>query len=145
LIFIRPFQPEDFHDVIEIEHQIFQEHDPYNYMELYESTAEGFLVAVDKGNVIGYIVGFISIPNKGRIFTLAVKENYRNMGIGTSLMKRMCEIFKEKGVKQVSLEVRINNISAQQFYIKKGFVPIMIERGYYSDGEDSLVLTKELH
>lgn len=141
---IRSFQPQDFHEVVEIERSVFKEHDPYLYMELYESVSDGFLVAVDDSEIIGYAVGFISIPGKGKIFTLAVKEEYRGLGIGTALMDEVCATLKNKGAKEATLEVRLHNISAQQFYIKKGFIPTWIEKGYYSDGEDALVMKKEL-
>lgn len=113
-------------------------------MELYESVADGFYVAVDSGKVVGYVVGFLSMPGKGRIFTLAVEEGYRNRGIGTRLMERICDLLKIKGAKGAALEVRLSNVSAQQFYLRRGFVPAWVERGYYSDGEDAVVMKKEL-
>lgn len=144
MFFLRQFQPGDFHQVIDIEQRVFQEHDPYVYMELYESVADGFYVAVDSGKVVGYVVGFLSMPGKGRIFTLAVEEGYRNRGIGTRLMERICDLLKIKGAKGAALEVRLSNVSAQQFYLRRGFVPAWVERGYYSDGEDAVVMKKEL-
>lgn len=144
MFFIRPFQPEDFHRVIELESQIFHEHDPYLYMEMYEKVSGGFYVVVDAGDVIGYTVGFISVPGKGRIFTLGVKETYRGQGIGSQLINRICDVLKEKGATVASLEVRMSNIPAQHFYLRQGFVPAWVERGYYNDGEDALVMKKEL-
>ena len=144
MLIIRAFQPEDFCDVIEIERQIFGEHDPYVYMELYESVPEGFYVAILDGKTAGFVVGFISIPIRGRIFTLAVKEEYRGMGIGTKLLDKICEILKTNGSDEATLEVRISNIPAQHFYMKQGFVPAWVEHRYYNDGEDALIMTKEL-
>jgi ribosomal-protein-alanine N-acetyltransferase len=144
MFFIRAFQPEDFNDIVEIERHVFSEHDPYVYMELYESVPDGFYVAIMNGKTVGYVVGFISITIKGRIFTLCVKEEYRGMGIGTRLMDKICATLKENGSDEATLEVRISNISAQHFYFKRGFIPAWIERGYYSDGEDALVMRREL-
>jgi len=144
LFIIRPFKPEYFHEVISIEHEIFKEHDPYTYMELYESVSDGFLVAIDQKTLIGFVVGFLSIPGKGRIFTIAVLPKYQNKGIGTNLLENICSVLKEKGAKEVGLEVRMSNLSAQQFYLKRGFIPVWVEKGYYSDGENALVLKKQL-
>jgi ribosomal-protein-alanine N-acetyltransferase len=144
LFIIRPFKPEYFHEVISIEHEIFKEHDPYIYMELYESVSDGFLVALDQKTLIGFVVGFLSIPGKGRIFTIAVLPKYQNKGIGTNLLENICSVLKEKGAKEVGLEVRMSNLSAQQFYLKRGFIPVWVEKGYYSDGENALVLKKQL-
>ena len=144
MFIIRPFKPEYFHKVISIEHEIFKEHDPYTYMELYESVSDGFLVAIDQKTLIGFVVGFLSIPEKGRIFTIAVLPKYQNKGIGTNLLENICSVLKEKGAKEVGLEVRMSNLSAQQFYLKRGFIPVWVEKGYYSDGENALVLKKQL-
>ncbi|MBE0523139.1 MAG: ribosomal protein S18-alanine N-acetyltransferase [Methanosarcinales archaeon] len=144
MFFIKPFQPEYFQEVISIEQEIFKEHDPYTYMELYESVSDGFLVAIDQKKLIGFVVGFLSIPGKGRIFTIAVLPKYQNKGIGTNLLTNMCSVLKKKGAKEVGLEVRMSNFSAQQFYLKRDFIPVWVENGYYSDGENALVLKKEL-
>jgi|GEM_PF-6221267 len=32
-----------------------QEHDPYTYIELYESVSDGFLVALDGKKIIGFV------------------------------------------------------------------------------------------
>jgi len=113
-------------------------------MELYESVPDGFYVAIIDGETVGYVVGFISIPIRGRVFTLAVKEEYRSMGVGTQLMDKICETLKSNGSDEATLEVRISNIPAQHFYMKRGFVPAWVERGYYTDGEDALIMKKEL-
>lgn len=113
-------------------------------MELYESVSDGFLVALENNKIIGFAVGFISIPKKGRIFTLGVLENYRNKGVGSNLLEDLIFILKKKGAQEIGLEVRLSNVSAQQFYLKRGFIPIWIEKGYYSDGENALVLKKEI-
>ncbi|MDF1557575.1 MAG: ribosomal protein S18-alanine N-acetyltransferase [ANME-2 cluster archaeon] len=141
---IRLFQPEDFQRVIALESQIFQEHDPHIYMELYESVPGGFYVAEDDAKVIGYAVCFISLSGNGRIFTLAVEERCRGRGVGTQLINRICDVLTEKGATVASLEVRMSNIPAQHFYLRHGFVPAWVERGYYTDGEDALVMKKEL-
>ncbi|TFH46552.1 MAG: ribosomal-protein-alanine N-acetyltransferase [ANME-2 cluster archaeon] len=144
MFFIRPFQPDDFHEVINLEMEIFKEHDPYTYMELYETVSDGFLVATDQKKLIGFVVGFLSIPGKGRIFTIAVLPKYQKMGIGTNLLENICSVLEIKGAKEVGLEVRMSNFSAQQFYLKRGFIPVWVEKSYYSDGENALVLKKKI-
>jgi ribosomal-protein-alanine N-acetyltransferase len=38
----------------------------------------------------------------------------------------------------------MSNIPAQHFYMNRGFAPAWVERGYYTDGEDALIMKKEL-
>ena len=48
------------------------------------------------------------------------------------------------GVNKVFLEVRSSNISAIALYEKKGYTKISVRKKYYADGEDALVMVKEL-
>jgi len=100
--------------------------------------------SLDRKKIIGFVVGFLSIPAKGRIFTIAVLAKYHNKGIGNNLLENICSVLKIKGAKEVGLEVRMSNFSAQKFYLKRGFIPVWVEKGYYSDGENAFVLKKEL-
>lgn len=53
-------------------------------------------------------------------FAIALYEEYRNLGIGTALMKAMLQFLKEKGYKQTSLSVQKANY-AVNMYRKTGF------------------------
>ncbi len=112
-------------------------------MELYETVSDGFYVVDYQHDITGFVVGFISMPGKGRIFTLAVREKYRRLGIGSKLMDTIISILWKKGARDISLEVRLQNIAAQQFYLKHGFVPKWVEQGYYNDGENALIMKKK--
>ena len=53
-------------------------------------------------------------------FAISLYEEYRNMGIGTVLMRDMLELLKNKGYKQTSLSVQKANY-AVRMYQKVGF------------------------
>ena len=53
-------------------------------------------------------------------FAISLYEEYRNMGIGTALMRDMLEFLKNKGYKQTSLSVQKANY-AVRMYQKVGF------------------------
>ena len=53
-------------------------------------------------------------------FAISLYEEYRNMGIGTALMRDMLEFLKNKGYKQTSLSVQKANYAARM-YQKVGF------------------------
>lgn len=141
---IRLFEPDDFGDVLAIEAEAFAEHNPFVYMNFYEMNGDCFLVAEDKEHVIGFVVGYRISAEEGRIFSLAVKERCRGYGIGTHLLEAIIGIFREKMLSTASLEVRLSNIEAQRLYQKAGFIPCWIQHGYYSDGEDGIVMKKRL-
>ena len=53
-------------------------------------------------------------------FAISLYEEYRNMGIGTALMRDMLEFLKNKGYKRTSLSVQKANHAARM-YQKVGF------------------------
>ena len=53
-------------------------------------------------------------------FAISLYEEYRNMGIGTALMRDMLEFLKNKGYKRTSLSVQKVNY-AVRMYQKVGF------------------------
>lgn len=142
---IRCFEPDDFGDVLEIESEAFAEHNPFIYMNFYEMNSDCFLVAEEKGQVAGFVVGYNISGEEGRIFSLAVREHCRGYGIGTYLLEAIIGVFREKMLSFASLEVRLSNIEAQRLYQKTGFIPCWIQHGYYSDGEDGIIMKKRLY
>ena len=137
---IRKFQPEDFPVVINIEQQVFNEHDPFYYMQFYETCSDGFIVAQIHGLVVGFIVGFLTPENTGRIFSLAVLPQYRSKGIGGALLKEIIFFFQAAKVREVTLEVRSENVKAKRFYERHGFSQIGVLTKYYNDGGNAFLM-----
>ncbi len=52
---------------------------------------------------------------------IAVKKEYRNMGIGKKLMTEICSIYKSRNIQAISLSVSQGN-KAKQFYLQHGFI-----------------------
>ncbi len=137
---IRKFRPPDFPWVIDIERKVFNEHDPFFYMQFYETCSDGFIVAEINGFVVGFIVGFTASETTGRIFSLAVLPEYRNRGIGSALLKEIIDVFRENKVAEIILEVRAGNVKAKRFYERHGFYQTGIAKKYYSGGEDAFLM-----
>jgi len=140
LIIIRKFQPHDFPWVIDIEKKVFDEHDPYFYMQFYETCSDGFIVAEINGFVVGYIVGFQMSEETGRIFSFAVHPAYQNRGAGSALLKEIINVFSKTGVSEIILEVRQGNTRAKKFYERHGFYMTGITENYYNDGENAVLM-----
>ncbi len=145
MIIIRKFEPEDFPCVIDIERQVFNEHDPYFYMQFYETCSDGFIVAEMNGMVIGYVVGFLAKEGTGRVFSLAVHPAYQGRGAGSALLKELAGIFRNLGAVEIILEVRSGNIRARKFYEKHGFYQTGIVEKYYNDGENACLMRLRLN
>lgn len=83
------------------------------------------LVAEVKEKVVGAVWGRIMndyghIDDKTPSLAISLYEEYRHFGIGTSLMRAMLQLLKDKGYKQTSLSVQKANY-AVSMYKKEGF------------------------
>lgn len=91
--------------------------------------------------IVGY-VGFWLMVGEAHISTLAVKPNFRRRSIGELLLVSAMEKAMELHAQQVTLEVRVSNVSAQDLYLKYGFVKEGLRKGYYTDNnEDGFIMT----
>ncbi|AKB84081.1 ribosomal protein S18-alanine N-acetyltransferase [Methanococcoides methylutens] len=141
---IRKFEPCDFEGVLNIEMEAFTEHNPFVYMNFYEMNNEGFFVASINNLIVGFVMGYQSDVNEGRIFSLAVKKEYQGMKIGSQLMATILNVFLQQGLRSATLEVRVSNHIARKLYSDLGFIECWVEQGYYSDGENGIIMKKQL-
>ncbi|MCD5425843.1 MAG: GNAT family N-acetyltransferase [Methanosarcinaceae archaeon] len=142
---IRKFKAEDLNGVLEIESNTFKERNSSIHDILYEIDAYEFLVAIDKNNIIGYVIGYNFSENEGQISSIAVKHEYRNKRIGVRLLHRILCIFHRNSLKCVYLEVRISNKKAQRIYGQAGFELYRIKKGHYLDGEIGIFMRKRFY
>lgn len=94
----------------------------------------------EEGKVIGYC-GVWIVLDEAQITNVAILPAYRGRKLGEALMRQVMEVASEKGVRTMSLEVRVSNSIAQSLYRKLGFQDGGIRKNYYSDNqEDALVM-----
>lgn len=112
-----------------------------------QAGSEGREGSIDDGGVVGYVVAEVT-PNHGRAFghvkDLAVHPEHRRRGIASTLLERALVTLAGEGATSVKLEVREDNDPAQELYREFGFAPMRRRQAYYEDGEDALVLGREL-
>ena len=100
------------------------------------------LKATREGEMVGFIAADIRrTENAAWIATLGVLPAFRRQGLATTLL-RACEA--QLRVSRVRLSVRASNQPALRLYSQFGYEQNGIWSGYYSDGEDALVLEKSL-
>lgn len=142
---LRGWKYEDILKIAEMEKDCFPL-EPWNFQMLASSfDSESFcgVIAEDGGEIIGY--GGITIAaDTADIDNVAVAEPYRRGGAGTAIIKELLRIAGERGAKKVFLEVRVSNYAAMGAYLKCGFKGVYARSRYYSDGEDCLVMVKNL-
>ena len=98
--------------------------------------------AVDEGMMIGFVAGEPrSFRKEFWIATIAVDPRYQRRGIGRKLL-RACE--QQAKLPRLKLTVRISNQAAISLYEEEGYRTMDIWKSYYVDGEDGLVMAKNL-
>jgi [ribosomal protein S18]-alanine N-acetyltransferase len=74
------------------------------------------------------------------IQTIAVVESARRRGLGRVLMLRMIDLARERGARELFLEVRADNPGAQALYESLGFEHIAVRPGYYGGVVDAMIM-----
>lgn len=139
---IRPFEERDVLEVSNLEKECFSS--PWSENALRDELSNKnslFLVCLYENRVVGYI-GSIFVCDEMNITNVAVLSDMRRKGIGENLIKTLIQQAKQKNIKEIFLEVRESNFSAQALYNKLGFVFLGKRRDFYSSPREDAILMK---
>jgi len=102
------------------------------------------LKAVSAEMLVGFLaVEYQNFDHTGWIVTVGVSPGSEGRGIGRSLLT-CAEQQQRKKVTQMKLTVRRSNERAIGLYKRCGYEWVGTYRGYYHDGEDGLIMAKNL-
>ena len=130
---IRKLEPKD----IEVVNKYLKE---FNY-KIDETLNEFVNVLLYDDNGIKGVLVCSKIYDRLEIDYIIVDKSYRRLGIASKLLKYMED--ENKGVLNITLEVRESNALAISFYKKNGFVIEAVRKNYYKD-ENGLLMMKKL-
>lgn len=103
-----------------------------------------FGTLLEEDGVITAYGGMNIVLDEAEIGLVATAEMYRACGRGKKIVEDLLSEAKRRGVRTVFLEVRVSNAPAQLLYLKCGFAGLYSRSRYYPDGEDAIVMRKEL-
>jgi ribosomal-protein-alanine N-acetyltransferase len=101
------------------------------------------LVAKKDGAVIGYLFA-MWIFDEMHVNKIAVDARMRRQGIADELMARCFDFARKHAVQTISLEVRLSNAGAQEFYRHLDFESSYLRPRYYPDGEAAVVMVRKV-
>ena len=131
----------DLKEVTELEAQCFPEDnwkaEDFQY-ELTSNPYAKFYLYSEEEVIKGYL-GFWDLKDRLEITTLAVRNEDRKRGIAQSLLDRILEYGEVNKVKNITLEVRVNNQAAINLYRKNGFEVWALRKNYY-EHEDGYLM-----
>ena len=97
---------------------------------------------VEKDKIIGFLL-YSLIYDRIEIEQFEVITKERGRGIGDKLLNYLIEKYKNSDIKNITLEVKENNIVAINLYKKYGFKKVSTREKYY-DGINGLLMEKTL-
>ena len=97
---------------------------------------------VEKDKIIGFLL-YSLIYDRIEIEQFEVITKERGRGIGDKLLKYLIEKYKDSDIKNITLEVKEDNIIAINLYKKYGFKNVSTREKYY-DGINGLLMGKTL-
>lgn len=102
-----------------------------------------FYVACDPSSEVQGYAGLWWNSELVKLLKIAVREDARQLGIGSLLMNQVIAEATDRNVRFIELEVAASNKKAQRFYEKHGFEQTGIIAEFYERGpEDALLYQK---
>jgi [ribosomal protein S18]-alanine N-acetyltransferase len=146
---LREFMPDDFDSLWQIDQECFPPGISYSRAELaaYLRHPSGFALVAEAGappTILGFIVAERNRKGRGHIITIDVIEDGRRSGIGSRLLNSAEARLRCARCDRVRLEVAVDNTAARAFYVRHKYEEAGIIRGYYSNGDDAMVMEKKL-
>ena len=144
---VRPARPEHLQEIARIEEESFIV--PWK-REFFESElAEPYryarVLAADSGTpVVGGYLFAVSLYEEFHINKIATDPRLRGRGYGRLLLEDALARARSVGATAVTLEVRVSNKPAREFYGSYGFREAYRRKGYYQDGEDAFAMVLAL-
>ena len=103
-----------------------------------------FIVAKHDSEVAGY-AAVLCAADEGNLVSIAVDEEFRNMGIAREILDILYEELVKNGVEKIFLEVRESNEAAISLYRSENFEEIGKRKGFYEKPkEDALLFMRNL-
>ena len=87
----------------------------------------------------GYLFA-VSLYEEFHVNKIATDPRIRNRGLGRMLLEDALARARRCGATAVTLEVRVSNIPAREFYRSYGFREAYRRKAYYQDGEDAFAM-----
>ena len=143
---IRPARSGDIADLLRLQQSFTT--DRLNRRRLrhsLRSASQIVLVAERGGAVCGSAIVFLGRRVRStRLHDLVVAEDARDARVGTALLTAVIQRSRYAGAVSVHLEVHVENVDAQRFYARNGFVLFGRYENYYEDGAAALRMHKAL-
>lgn len=144
---LRPFHPDDFQTLYEIDQACFVPGISYSQEELKNFISHHHSqtwVAEEAGEITGFLIAHREPHKILHIITIDVLQAWRRRGVGSLLMDAAEQWARHRELRAIGLETAQGNLVAQKFYGARGYRKIGEIEHYYADGATAWAMLKEL-
>lgn len=118
---------------------------PWTCLQFQQDLASPFSQYLFVGKEPKAFLGYHQLLDEIEIFNLVVASEKQGQGLGKLLLKSLEQKAKKEQIKEIFLEVRAANHTAQNLYLSHGFEVIARRKDYYSNPkEDALIMKKKV-
>lgn len=101
-----------------------------------------YFIYLEKNNIIGFI-NYYDLYDRYEIANIYVKEENRNQKIGSKLLEKVIKLGEQQQIKNITLEVKKDNVYAIKLYEKNEFKKVAIRKAYYN-GTDGILMERKM-
>ena len=130
--------------VAQLEAKVF--HAPWSEQSLALLCTDGALgvVCLEDGRVVAY-AGMLTVLDEGQITNVATDPDYRRRGFAAAVIEELITVAQQRGLREITLEVRESNDAAIALYSRFGFESVGRRPRFYTHPvEAALVMQKML-
>lgn len=120
---------------------------PWSRGNFVDSLASGYAASVlydGEGRILGYFVAMAGVEEM-HLLNITVAPDAQRRGHALAMLDALVVLCRERGARQLWLEVRESNARARSIYLRRGFVHVGRRRGYYpaalGQREDAAVMS----
>jgi len=148
---IRPAKPSDKAFIAGLSGKVFSIYGPYSttVSRWFESGVTMTLISMAEGRPVGFVmIGALPGDREGEtraeVLAIAVAPRFQRRGIGRELLQCAEKKVKDWGERRLFLHTAKDNHVAQELFLRNGYRPVAIKKGFYPSGKDALMMVNEL-
>lgn len=84
------------------------------------------------------------IKGSSELLAIAVEEQWQGKRVGSVLLKELENMAQNKGISTVFLHTAIDNIRARRLFFHAGFRTWQVKKKFYPEGQDAIMMAKEI-
>jgi ribosomal-protein-alanine N-acetyltransferase len=148
LVALGGVSPSQIFEMAELDRLCFEEETCYPpwtfYFILTSPGSDGFSLHREDGFLVGFILFRKESRSAGSIVTIDVHPKERRKGWGTRLLREGEGALAAAGVREVRLQVAVENRGAISFYEGNGYRIRRTLKGYYGPGKSAYLMLKRI-